>query len=138
VRRAHDERLLRSSLAWSGKAPARLSAKNCRCSSTSAPAFLNLNGSRPWNDNEVVIPENYTATDWIYLTICAGYGGKSAHPLHLHGHDFAILQVGKKFCKDLRPGDINLRRINPARRDVVLVPSGGFVIIAFKADNPGN
>jgi len=32
--RAHDERLLRSSLAWSGKAPARLSAKNCRCSST--------------------------------------------------------------------------------------------------------
>jgi len=34
VRRAHDERLLRSSLAWSGKAPARLSAKNCRCSST--------------------------------------------------------------------------------------------------------
>ena len=35
MKRAHDERLLRSSLAWSGKAPARLSAKNCRCSSTS-------------------------------------------------------------------------------------------------------
>ena len=34
MRRAHDEWLLRSSLAWSGKAPGRLSAKNCRCSST--------------------------------------------------------------------------------------------------------
>jgi len=31
VRRAHDERLLRSRLGWSGKAPARLSAKNCCC-----------------------------------------------------------------------------------------------------------
>jgi len=31
---APDQRLLRSSLAWSGKAPARLCAKNCRCSST--------------------------------------------------------------------------------------------------------
>ena len=34
MKRAHDQKLLRSRLAWSGKAPARLSAKNCRCSST--------------------------------------------------------------------------------------------------------
>ena len=26
---------------------------------------------------------------------------------------------------------------NPARRDVVLLPQSGFVVIAFKADNPG-
>jgi len=33
---------------------------------------------------------------------------------------------------------IPLKLDNPARRDVVLVPSGGFVVIAFKTDNPGN
>lgn len=27
--------------------------------------------------------------------------------------------------------------INPPRRDVVLLPGGGFIAIAFKPDNPG-
>jgi len=27
---------------------------------------------------------------------------------------------------------------NPPRRDVALLPNGGFLIIAFKADNPGS
>lgn len=27
---------------------------------------------------------------------------------------------------------------NPPRRDVVLIPPSGFVVIAFKTDNPGN
>lgn len=27
---------------------------------------------------------------------------------------------------------------NPPRRDVALLPAGGFLIIAFKADNPGS
>jgi len=27
---------------------------------------------------------------------------------------------------------------NPPRRDVVLLPNGGFVVIAFKPDNPGS
>jgi hypothetical protein len=31
-----------------------------------------------------------------------------------------------------------LNTCNPARRDVVLLPTDGYVIIAFKADNPGN
>ena len=31
--------------------------------------------------------------------------------------------------------DLKLR--NPPRRDVVLLPNGGHVVIAFKADNPG-
>src|SRR5271168_1749089 len=27
---------------------------------------------------------------------------------------------------------------NPPRRDVALLPAGGYIIIAFKADNPGS
>lgn len=32
---------------------------------------------------------------------------------------------------------LNLKRDNPPRRDVVLLPAGGYIVIAFKADNPG-
>jgi hypothetical protein len=34
--------------------------------------------------------------------------------------------------------NIHLNLINPPRRDVVLMPVNGFIIIAFKADNPGS
>ncbi|KAK4182965.1 multicopper oxidase-domain-containing protein [Podospora australis] len=105
----------------------------------SQPAFLNLNLSRNWTDNELVVPEDYTAQDWVYLTIC-DVSSAGPHPLHLHGHDFAILQVSNAPCPALDAGDVplSLRLQNPARRDVVLVPNGGFVVIAFKTDNPGN
>ena len=32
---------------------------------------------------------------------------------------------------------LDLKYNNPPRRDVVLLPANGFVVIAFKADNPG-
>lgn len=32
---------------------------------------------------------------------------------------------------------MNLKLFNPPRRDVVLLPTNGYVVIAFKADNPG-
>lgn len=54
--------------------------------------------------------------------------------MHLHGHDFALLQQSKHNTT-VNPPKPNLH--NPPRRDVVLLPSGGYVIIAFKADNPG-
>ena len=53
--------------------------------------------------------------------------------MHLHGHDFAILQVSTTPYT----GDIKPKTNNPARRDVVLLPKNGFVVIAFKTDNPG-
>jgi len=59
----------------------------------------------------------------------------AAHPIHLHGHDFVVLaQSSNAFRYD---GTYTLDLINPARRDVVMLPANGFVIIAFKADNPG-
>ncbi len=58
------------------------------------------------------------------------------HQIHLHGHDFAILQ--QEVDQEYHPTKLNLNRHNPPRRDVVLLPNGGFVVIAFKADNPGS
>jgi len=55
--------------------------------------------------------------------------------IHLHGHDFAILeQAGNKTWD---PRNMTLKLNNPPRRDVVLLPTDGYVVIAFKADNPG-
>ncbi|KAG8532519.1 uncharacterized protein KY384_002396 [Bacidia gigantensis] len=87
--------------------------------------------------------------EWIYLVITLtdkkpSTGGKDSpfvpggHPMHLHGHDFALLAASN----DPYPGTLaqiehKLKRDNPPRRDVVLLPTGGYIVIAFKADNPG-
>jgi FtsP/CotA-like multicopper oxidase with cupredoxin domain len=48
-----------------------------------------------------------------------------AHPMHLHGHYFKVVQIGDK-------------RIDGAVRDTILVPAGERVAIQFDADNPGS
>ncbi|KAL1646837.1 laccase, multicopper oxidase, benzenediol:oxygen oxidorectuctase [Diplodia intermedia] len=59
------------------------------------------------------------------------------HPIHLHGHDFFHLGAGVGDWD----GDVDkLTFNNPMRRDVMVLPgstSGGYLIIAFPADNPG-
>ncbi len=58
------------------------------------------------------------------------------HPqIHLHGHDFAILQ--QAYNQTYNSSQLSLKHDNPPRRDVVLLPRNGFVVIAFKTDNPG-
>ena len=54
--------------------------------------------------------------------------------MHLHGHDFALLQQSNEnWTQALFKPKLD----NPPRRDVVLLPSNGFIVIGFKADNPG-
>ncbi|KAF2201861.1 hypothetical protein GQ43DRAFT_431250 [Delitschia confertaspora ATCC 74209] len=57
-----------------------------------------------------------------------------AHPIHLHGHDFALLAASNETYNS---NTVKIKRDNPPRRDVVLLPAGGYIIIAFKMDNPG-
>jgi FtsP/CotA-like multicopper oxidase with cupredoxin domain len=80
--------------------------------------------------------------------------------MHLHGHDMlilghsnplnvalpltqllALLAAGQ--LADLTdvfdPSDIaSLNFDNPTRRDVTMLPALGFLVVAFKSDNPGN
>ncbi|KUI63476.1 Laccase [Cytospora mali] len=63
------------------------------------------------------------------------------HPIHLHGHDFVVLgrspdanpvtQTSYSFDPSLVNGD------NPVRRDVTMLPAAGWLLLAFKTDNPG-
>lgn len=58
------------------------------------------------------------------------------HPIHLHGHDFAIIgQSTSAYDPNTSPNSFNFD--NPPRRDVAMLPGGGFLAIAFKPDNPG-
>ncbi|KAK9366252.1 multicopper oxidase-domain-containing protein [Lipomyces kononenkoae] len=65
----------------------------------------------------------------------------SAHPFHLHGHDFWILRVYGETNAGIgkwRPEYISSYVLdNPIRRDVVTIPRLGHAVIRFRADNPG-
>ncbi|KAK3984630.1 laccase [Cladorrhinum sp. PSN332] len=113
----------------------------------SDPTLLNLS-STTWQDDYVVVSKNGTADTWVYLVVTGPSGltvpvgaNRSffpvAHPMHLHGHDFALLAQGTDLDELAKPGAVKLKFDNPPRRDVVLLPTGGYVVIAFKADNPG-
>ncbi|KAF2873996.1 multicopper oxidase-domain-containing protein [Massariosphaeria phaeospora] len=56
------------------------------------------------------------------------------HPIHLHGHDFFILESGSTPWT----GDISRLKVdNPVRRDTATLPAGGYLVLAFESDNPG-
>ncbi|KAL1591751.1 laccase, multicopper oxidase, benzenediol:oxygen oxidorectuctase [Paraconiothyrium brasiliense] len=58
------------------------------------------------------------------------------HPIHLHGHDFYVLGRGQGvFDPTSSPSTLTWQ--NPTRRDVALLPGGGWLAIAFPTDNPG-
>lgn len=56
------------------------------------------------------------------------------HPIHLHGHDFFILAAEESATFD---SSVTLNLNNPPRRDVANLPASGYLVIAFKTDNPG-
>ncbi|CAH1789304.1 unnamed protein product, partial [Owenia fusiformis] len=91
----------------------------------------------------------------------------NSHPIHIHGHSFQVIKVGwpqynnmtgkylhqnsdfecpSGLCHDDTrwrnsswyngniPGIVNQ---GAPRKDTVLVPAGGYVVVRFKADNPG-
>ena len=60
----------------------------------------------------------------------------AAHPIHMHGHDFVILdQSDSPFDTSTALKKFNFN--NPPRRDVALLPRGGYLAVAFQPDNPG-
>ncbi|KJK84432.1 Laccase [Metarhizium anisopliae BRIP 53293] len=104
----------------------------------SDPTFFHLNpqDTKTWPKLWRVQPENYANSEWIYLVWYSLQNRTTgAHPIHLHGHDFAILEQAEN--KTWNPKNMSLKLDNPPRRDVVLLDTTGYVVIAFRADNPG-
>ncbi|SLM40963.1 Multicopper oxidase, type 3 [Lasallia pustulata] len=110
----------------------------------SNPTFLHLGDKAAWPAEYCVIDEDYV-DDWVYI-IVTGTAIQSlpnrkrpiaaAHPIHLHGHDFAIIgQSSNPFNETSSPSTFKYH--NPPRRDVALLPAGGYLALAFRSDNPG-
>lgn len=61
---------------------------------------------------------------------------KESHPMHLHGFNFFVLAQGfGNYNKTEAVPKFNL--VNPQERNTVAVPTGGWAVIRFIADNPG-
>jgi FtsP/CotA-like multicopper oxidase with cupredoxin domain len=89
------------------------------------------NTSFPAKANLIEVPQ---ANVWTFWVIQNGFG--LPHPIHLHGHDFLVLGVGNgTFDPTSMRGLLNFN--NPVRRDVEQMPGNGWLVIAFKTDNPG-
>ncbi|KAM3504828.1 hypothetical protein MY11210_008207 [Beauveria gryllotalpidicola] len=82
--------------------------------------------------NPIHVVQLDEADRWTYLIVQAE--NAVAHPIHLHGHDFAILGQGVGTYNE--SSDL-LSLKNPARRDVAMLDGTGYLVVAFKTDNPG-
>ena len=98
---------------------------------------LEGNTSYPTHDNLYIVNEKDVYTYWVIEN-----QSPLPHPMHLHGHDFLILGHSQPqgqptaFNPSQDGGSLNL--VNPTRRDVTMLPGNGWLVVAFRADNPGN
>lgn len=59
-----------------------------------------------------------------------------SHPTHLHGFNFFVIGSGAgNYDPENDPKKFNL--VDPVERNTVSVPTGGWLAIRFRADNPG-
>ncbi|RYP33276.1 hypothetical protein DL767_004829 [Monosporascus sp. MG133] len=65
-------------------------------------------------------------------------GSPIDHPMHIHGHDMLVLGASAKGAGPFTAADKSrLRSQNPVRRDTTMLPANGWLVVAFKTDNPG-
>lgn len=91
----------------------------------------------PARSNLINLPEEGQWTYWVINSVAGNpYDVEVPHPIHLHGHDFYVLGTGiNDHWSPDKAADLNYH--NPTRRDTAMLPSGGWLAIAFQTDNPG-
>ncbi|KAK0648653.1 laccase [Cercophora newfieldiana] len=102
------------------------------------------NTSYPTQDNIVHVDE---VDQWTYWLIENDPDNVVSlpHPFHLHGHDFVVLGRSPdatpasqtRYVFDAAVDKFRLTGANPVRRDVAMLPARGWLLIAFKTNNPG-
>lgn len=72
-----------------------------------------------------------------------------SHPFHLHGYSYNVIGIGRspdttvkkinlKHALDLdRRGLLHRQYDLPPQKDTIAVPNNGYVVLRFRADNPG-
>ncbi|KUJ13129.1 ascomycete fungal laccase from thielavia arenaria [Mollisia scopiformis] len=98
------------------------------------------NTSYPIRENIVSVTAANVWSVWVITNLTP-----IPHPMHLHGHDFLVLGVSPPQSqpfgaaqRTFSSSDVSsLQLNNPRRRDVTMLPSNGWVVLAFETDNPG-
>ncbi|KAF7186453.1 Laccase-3 [Pseudocercospora fuligena] len=95
-----------------------------------------LDGNYTFEAKTNVFEIDRPANAWTFWVIQTDQSDtvRLPHPIHLHGHDFYILSSGSGLFNGDKSG---LKFTNPSRRDTATLPAGGYLIVAFPADNPG-
>jgi FtsP/CotA-like multicopper oxidase with cupredoxin domain len=83
-------------------------------------------------DSDDAIIELNEANQWVYMVVQTTL--QVPHPIHLHGHDFFILAQGSGTYDS---STVTLKTDNPPRRDTAMLPSQGYLVMAWDTDNPG-
>ncbi|TVY90039.1 oxidoreductase [Lachnellula willkommii] len=99
------------------------------------PVLLLSNmGNNSYPDSPEWNVENFGSNSSVRIVINNnGAAGFLAHPIHLHGHDMFVLDVGTGTWD----GSTVVNPSNPQRRDVQILPANGYMVLQFTADNPG-
>ncbi|XP_022882354.1 laccase-4-like [Olea europaea var. sylvestris] len=103
------------------------------------PSTFNYTGNPPANlqstNGTKLYRLPYNATVQVVLQD-TGMIAPENHPVHLHGFNFFSVGRGLgNFNPKTDPKKFNL--VDPVERNTIGVPSGGWVAIRFRADNPG-
>ncbi|CAI7651201.1 hypothetical protein N7533_012970 [Penicillium manginii] len=94
------------------------------------PTLLEVyRGHHSWANTSGVIELPHKNV-WTYVVIETTLS--VPHPIHLHGHDFVIVAQGT----GTYDGEITTLA-RPPKRDTAMLPENGYLVIAFKTDNPG-
>ena len=104
------------------------------------PHVFNYTGTPPsvlqTNNGTKAYKLSYNSTVELVLQD-TGIIAPENHPVHLHGYNFFAVGRGLgNYNPKTDPKSFNL--VDPAERNTIGVPSGGWVAIRFLADNPGN
>lgn len=96
------------------------------------PSLLQVyEGAETWAADDAVVTLD-SSNEWAYVVIETTQA--VPHPIHLHGFDFFILAQGTgTYSADT----VSLSLDNPPRRDTAMLPSSGYLVLAFETDNPG-
>ncbi|XP_073274449.1 laccase-4-like [Primulina huaijiensis] len=103
------------------------------------PFKFNYTGNPPSNlgttSGTKVYRVSYNDTVQVVLQD-TGIIAPETHPVHLHGFNFFAIGKGLgNYNPNTDPKNFNL--VDPVERNTIGVPSGGWVAIRFRADNPG-
>ncbi|KAK8066469.1 hypothetical protein PG997_013216 [Apiospora hydei] len=103
------------------------------------PTILNVNESIN-NPLYRVVEERYDH-GFIYVVLDSPDPPRDSpiipHPMHLHGSDFVVLGQGNTTWDEATSPEQYFNYENPPRRDTAMIPAGGFLVMAFRPDNPG-